>query len=454
MLRMRRLVSIILCSASISSSVQAITVDEALVLAYNKSDEIKAAQQDFIYQIQSMPSALAGFMPRISANLQVADQKNTYDSTFRSPLTPPNNASSTTRNIRIDQPIFDGGSTINAVKAAQSSFRAQRAKFYKSEQDSLLRSIDTYLSAYAAKEKYIVTDISLAFAEKELLSAQEKFRLGDATRTEVASAEAKFAKAESDKANAFADLQAKNATYVKIFGIDPESLVVPTPPTDLPETSDIFVEYAINRNLELEDIKNTTAAYKSQSYGAKGALLPSVSLRSDVTKTYNTPEGPGNPNSRVFSTALSVHIPILDKGGAEYAAIRQANSLARRYAHAFDGALSSIKAQAIGAWEQYIALRSRIVFIDKEVAARELALEGMKHEHSVGTKTILDVLDAETKLTEAKTAAIDTHKNYLMSAYNVKAMTGQMTAQALHLPVKYFKPESEFKKAKAKIIGF
>lgn len=454
MLRIRQLVSLILCVSAISSVVNAKTLDEALVLAYNKSDEIKAAQQDFIYQIQSMPAALAGFMPRISANLNVAEQKNTYDSAFRSPLTPPTNASSTTRNIRIDQPIFDGGSTVNSVKAAQSSFRAQRAKFYKVEQDALFTAINTYISTYAAKEKYIVTDVSLAFAEKELLSAQEKFKLGDATRTDVASAEAKFAKAESDKAGAYADLQANKASYIRIFGEEPEALLIPAIPADLPETSDLFVEYAVNRNLELEEVKHTTSSYKAQSNGTKGALLPSVSLRSEVTKTYNSPEGVGNPNSRVFATALSVHIPILDKGGAEYAAIRQANSLARRYAHAFDGALSSVKAQAIGIWEQYIAFKSRVDFIDKEVAARELTLEGMKHEYSVGTKSILDVLDAETKLTEAKTAAIETQKNYLLSAYKVKAMVGQMTAQALHLPVKYFKPESEFKKTKAKIVGF
>ncbi|MES2214766.1 MAG: TolC family protein, partial [Pseudomonadota bacterium] len=159
-------------------------------------------------------------------------------------------------------------------------------------------------------------------------------------------------------------------------------------------------------------------------------------------------------NYRSFTTTLGVHIPIFDKGGAEYAAIRRANSAARQAAHQLENQMRDVKVNAITAWESHNASKISIAFADEAVEASTLALDGVKHEYAVGSKTILDILEAETKMLSYQINSITTKKNYILSAYKIKASMGECVAKALHLPVKYFRPEMEFQKVKAKIIGF
>ncbi len=159
-------------------------------------------------------------------------------------------------------------------------------------------------------------------------------------------------------------------------------------------------------------------------------------------------------NNRQLTTSLSVDIPILSKGGAEYSEIRQANSRARSAAHQMNDTLRNVKIEASTLWEQYQAAKVSLDFSEEYVSAQTLALEGMTHEYEVGTKNIIELLDSEEALNQAKTNAIATKKNYILTAYKMKASMGEMTARTLKLDVKYFDPEFEFKKVKAKIIGF
>ena len=87
--------------------------------------------------------------------------------------------------------------------------------------------------------------------------------------------------------------------------------------------------------------------------------------------------------------------------------------------------------------------------------AAQISYDGTVQEEIVGSKTILDVLDAEQKLYEAKITRVDAYKNSVLAAYQMKLLTGELTAQNLKLTVKYFSPEEEFKTIKKKMFrGF
>ena len=424
----------------------ATTLNEALSLAYTNSQPLKVAQQTFIGEIQSISEALSGFMPRIGAEIGVTDTQQVRPASSSI-------INKMTRNLQITQPLFNGGGTVAAVKAAQSSFRASKEKLYSTEQEIMVQAVDAYLSYYEAKESYEISNTSVEFNQQTFDATEERLKLGEATLTDVALARAKLAKAQADRAMASANLQSTKALNIKIFGTELTDLVLPEIPSGVPDTLDSLTQKAVTQNPILQATKNSLSAAKSNSFASKAALLPSADLGVSVGTNYEDPTIASNSKKSMITT-LTVHIPILSKGGAEYAAVRRANSAARAAAHQLEDQLGSVKANAIGAWEGYQASKAAITFAEEAAEASALALDGVKHEYAVGSKTIIDVLDAESQMNRYKIDNITTKKNYILAAYKIKASIGECTAKAMHLPVKYFKPEAEFQKVKAKIIGF
>jgi outer membrane protein len=442
-----------------SSNVSAITLQEALTLAYKNSEQLKIAQENFMGEIEAMPQAISGFMPKISAGISLDDTKTTSTSGRSVPGS--RSISDTSRNINLKQNLFSGGSDVAAVKSAQSAYRASRAKLYSAEQKILLEALEAYMAFYEAKETYDVRKVSVEFNSNQLEATEARFKLGEATRTDVAQAHAAFLKAESDQAIAFANLEAAKALFQKTFATDPVDIALPDAPGDLPENLDALMSKTSVSNLDVAQAKHSLASSKANAVSATGALLPSADFTAKLSQVYYNPESSANAqgsnannNQRTFTTSVGVTIPILSSGGAEYSKIRKAKSEARRSAHQVAEATNAVKASAIGSFAGYQASNVAISSADQAVKAYELTLEGVTQEYNVGSKVISDVLKAEEDFSATKIQSIRAKKQMITSAYQMKASMGEMTAVSLKLPVKYFNPGTEFRKVKGKIVGF
>lgn len=432
----------------------------ALAAAYKNSEGLKIAQEVFLQEIEQMSNAISKFLPDIDLVISNEDTKATNTSYLDQPGS--QKISTTTRNLALQQNLFRGGSDVAAVKAAQSSYRASRAKLYNEEQKILIAALDDYMSFYQAKETYDVMETALEFNSKQLKMANERFNLGEATKTDVAQAEAAYADAESSKLVAYSNLESARAQFIKTFATEPVNIVLPNAPSGLPESLDALTAKALISNFTIQQVKNSVAAAKASALSAKGKLLPNLDFKARLGSTYNNPESRGGPqneyqaatNHRAFSTSLSLRVPIFSQGGVEYSNIRKGNSESRRMAHQLDDVLANVKTNAISSWTGYNAAKSAIVSADQAVDAYALVLEGIGYEYDVGSKAVLDVLKAQKDLNDIKIKSIKVKKDCITSAYQMKALTGEMTAVALKLPVKYFNPGTEFRKVKAKIIGF
>lgn len=437
-----------------------LSLRNALAAAYSNSDELKVAQETFLQEIERMSRAIASFLPDVSLEVSSSNNKGTNTSQYISPGS--QKQSQVSRNIGLKQNVFRGGSDVAEVKAAQSAYRASRAKLYDAEQKVLMAAIDDYMSFYQAKETYEVMETALEFNSRQLKMTNEKFSLGEATKTDVAQAEAAYADAESNKLGAFSGLESAKAKFSKTFATDPVNIELPDTPNDLPESLDALMAKALVSNFNVQQLKNSVAASKASALSAKGNLLPNLDFNAKLGNQYFNPESLGGPNneyqqstnSRTFSTTLSLTVPIFSKGGVEYSNIRSKNSEARRNAHLLDDVLANVKTNAISSWTGYNAAKSAIISSDQAVGAYALVLEGIGYEYEVGSKAILDVLKAQKDLNEVKIKDIKVKKDCITSAYQMKSLTGEMTAVALKLPVNYFNPGTEFRKVKAKIIGF
>jgi len=434
-----------------ASSASAMTLDQALTKGYDYDEQFKANRTNFLDEIEAFPRALAEFMPKIYANFDSTDSKVTSGKTALS-----HDNSRFTKSITLDQPIFDGWSSVSGLKAAQSAFRASRGGYYAKEQEAFLEEINIYLSTVEAKEKYAISKVSVRSNKTQLEAMREKFKLGESTETEVASAREGLATSEADQALAYANFESSKANFERVFGIPAIDIKQPSIPQDLPTSLEELTKKALAVNPTADSAMHKIISSKATEGASKGALLPKVSFRIQNGQTSYNPQDStiNNVNNRSTTSTLSVTVPILQKGGVEYSDIRRAKYQTRKAAIKHDSVIKTIKAEAKANWSKLDAAKLRIKATGEAVKAAEVAYEGVTQEEMLGSKTIIDVLTTEERLNRAKKGHVEAKKLLVVSAYEIKSLVGELTAKSMNLKVDHFSPESEFKKVKLKIVGF
>ncbi|AJQ51595.1 MAG: TolC family protein [Rickettsia conorii subsp. raoultii] len=450
---MRKLTTFIV-TLLLTSSVAAVDLQEALTEGYKNNEELKAARIKFLDSIEQFPRAFSGFMP--SAGLQINRQNNKtkYNKKYADRLgLTPRETDSDQGALTIQQSLFNGGSSVAALKAAQAGFRAARGAYYAGEQKILLNLITAYLDCFESKVKYDISESRVRTNIQQVNTVEEKLRLGEATEVDIATARAGLAAAETNKLAAYADFQGKKANFIRVFGIEPTNITMPELPKMLPASLDELTGRAAKLNPDIDSARHNVTSAKALEMAEKGKLLPQVSVQLQSGRTHYNPQD--DINNRSYTTTLSVNIPIYPEGGAQYSRIRSAKNQTRNSAVQLDSAIKQTHAGVVSVWEGFEAAKSRIIAANQGVDAAQISYDGTVQEEIVGSKTILDVLTAEEKLYEAKIIRVDAYKSSVLAAYQMKLLTGELTAQSLKLKVKYFSPEEEFKTIKKKMfIGF
>ena len=435
----------------------AVDLHEALSSAYNNNDELKSIRSNLLIEIEEFADAFSGFMPRASMSFTENTTKNRWNNQLAGSLPNKQNIKMKQNAIEINQPVFNGGGSVAQLKAAQESFRASRANYYAQEQKIILQLIETYLDCYAAKEKYEISEARVKSSQQNLDTTEEKLKLGESTTIDLATAKANLAAAETNKLTQYANYQAMKAAFAKAFGIEANNIALPTMPGNLPSTLESLTHRAILVNPNIDYARHSVSKSKATEMVAKSALLPNVSIKLQQGKTFYNPQNivTQQINDKSTTSIISVNVPIYAQGGAEYSKIRKTKNQTRLAVIQLDNNTKQVRAQSIGAWENYEAAKSKVIATAQGVEAAQVSYDGTVQEEIVGSKTILDVLMAEDKLNDAKISKVDAHKESVLSAYQMKALVGELTAKSLRLSVKYFTPEEEFKTLKKKLfIGF
>ena len=108
----------------------------------------------------------------------------------------------------------------------------------------------------------------------------------------------------------------------------------------------------------------------------------------------------------------------------------------------------------IVAWRQLDSSRSRVTSFEAQVRANEVALNGVRQEALVGSRTTLDVLNAEQELLNSQVSLVQARHDVQVSYYGVLAGVGRLTARTLALPVEYYDEERYYNEVGSKWIGW
>ncbi len=105
------------------------------------------------------------------------------------------------------------------------------------------------------------------------------------------------------------------------------------------------------------------------------------------------------------------------------------------------------------AWKSLKAAQAQIAAFTDQVAAAQVALDGVEQEQFVGLRTVLDVLDAEQELFQAKVNLVRARHDAIVSSYRLKSATGELTAAQLGLTVQAYDPAQHYEDVRDKPFG-
>jgi outer membrane protein len=336
--------------------------------------------------------------------------------------------------------LFDGGGTRLGVEAAKEIVLATRNRLVSIEQDVLLRAVVAFMTVYATRDAVELRQNNLRLLQEELRAAQDRFEVGEVTRTDVAQAEASLAQARSGLATAQGNLQEAIEEYRNVVGRVPGNLA---PPPNLPQIEanvETARARAVQSHPDILAAQHNVAASELNVLRARAEVNPTVS----AVGSFGVTEDIGSSNySNVARLGVRLEGPIY-QGGAIDSGVRA--SIASRDAEL--GNLYEVRkliSQNVGAsYAALAARRASLAASEERIRAARIAFRGVREEATLGARTTLDVLDAEQELLDAETARISDEANLYIAAYNLLSSTGRLTAQNLNLGVQVYDPAAYY----------
>ena len=444
------LVGLLSCGSALA---QPRTLQDALASAYSNNPTLQSARALLRSTDENVPQALAGWRPTVTVAGSIgygdgdqrlatrASRTTTYTRLARDIAT---------GQATLTQPLYRGGLTRANTNQADNKVFAQRGRLLATEQQVFSDTVNAYVNVIQQQQVLQLNINNEQVLTRQLQATNDRFRVGEITRTDVAQAEAALAGARATRQSSEGTLQTARATYRRLVGELPDQLVEPQPLRLPVKNQAEATQLASANNPNVVAALFDDAAARDAIDGAFAALMPQVSLQAQAARSDNSSiYGQRTIGGQVL---LNASVPIY-QGGAEYSKIRQARQTQQQSRKNVDDIRRQAVQQAAQAWETLQATRATIESTRAQIRANQIALEGTQREAIVGSRTTLDVLNAEQTLLNSRVTLVQNLANLVTNSYTLAAAIGRLTARDLNLNVPIYDETAYYNAVRGRLFG-
>ncbi len=424
------------------------TLDEALAKAYQTNPRLQSEQASLRATDEQLPQALSNWRPTVTINGTAGISSTTTDT----PTAPETTSDTQPRSVdlTVSQPLFRGFRTRAETARANNNIAAGRADLMQVEQDVLFNAIVAYANVVRETAVLDLNRSNEAVLRRQLEATQDRFSVGELTRTDVAQAESSVARAVSTRIDSQNALETAAAQYKNIIGNQPLDLVAAEEPAIVPETRAAAIEAATTNNPAVISAEFRERSARDSVDLVRGELLPTVTLDGSVS-TSDDSVGKDVQQQRARLLA-NLRVPLYQSGSVS-SRVREAKQIASQRLLELFSARREAERAATDSWESLLASRGRVTSFLAETNAQEIALEGVRQEQQVGSRTILDVLDAEQALLDARVSLARAQRDTVTDSANLLSTIGMLTAEDLGLQVNIYDFNRNLDRVRNKIFG-
>lgn len=434
----------ILALALSMGSVKAETIESALARAYANNADLNAQRASVRATDEQVPRAKSGYLPRVTAAAQGGRNNNVYNGSEAN-LTPRG------LSLTVTQNLYNGDRTANQINAAEAGVLAAQAGLRQTEQSILLNAATQYMNVVRDEAVVRLRTANIGVLKEQLRQTQDRFQVGEVTRTDVAQVEAQLAAAEAEFSTAETNLAVSRAAYGQVVGAEPVDLADAEPVSKgLPGSLKEALAAGESSHPQVQAARHAVEVAEASVKVAEGELKPSVDLQGSVSRNWDYKAANDDVSDAKLLGVLSV--PLYEAGEVSARVRAAKETLGQRQLEA-DSARFAVRSAIAGAWSQYETANARLKSAKAQIAAAEIALNGVREEAKVGQRTTLDVLISSQNLLGAQVNLVSAQHDRVVASYQVLASVGRLSAARLGLKVASYDPKKHYDASKSRATG-
>ena len=422
--------AVLLAAAPAAASAQALDLVGAYRLAAENDPAFLAAGAERDAALESVAIAAAGLRPSVSfggsANLEsdhVNEPRGAKSDTY----------SNFSLSLDAIQPLYRLDRTLRLGQARTREEKAQ-ADYAVRTQQLIEQVVERYFGVLQARDDYRFAETNREAIDQQLRQTQQRFEVGLIAVTDVEEAKSRFDLASAREIEAKSGLDNAREAMRETIGEYPENLaaVVAEIPLAVPDPADIdaWTATAVERNLLVRSASIAVAIAKENIRIASAGAQPTVDLVGGAAGTDSNRKPSGGTEAVSASIGIRLHLPLYT-GGRVTAETRAARARHRESMHIRERARRDAVRQTRQAYLGVESAIARVGALRQAVVSSQSALDAVDAGFQVGTRTSVDVLDAQRDLFQARNDLAAARYDYIRNALRLRIAAGTLVPSDL-----------------------
>ncbi|WP_323840034.1 outer membrane channel protein TolC [Photorhabdus africana] len=426
---MKKLLSIFIAMSltGLSSMSQAEDLLQVYKQAKESNPELRKSMAERNKAFEKINESRSPLLPQLELNTGYSynsgyrDQRDTESNTLNAKL-------------GLTQTIFDM-SKWRLLNLEEKTAGIADVTYQSSEQKLILDSATAYFKVLRTIDTLSYIEAQKAAIYRQLDQTTQRFNVGLVAITDVQNARANYddvlaqeVASRNELDNALEALRQVTGIYYPRLA----SLNIDHFKTQKPEVVDILLKEAEKRNLSLLSARLSQDLAREQIKAAQTGHMPTIDLgaSTNVSNSQNHAPGRSNNYSGENSVGLTLRLPIYS-GGATSSRVEQAQYGFVSASEQLESTYRNVVQTVRSSFNNISASISSIDAYKQLVVSAQSSLDAMEAGYQVGTRTIVDVLNATTKLYEAKQKLSNARYDYLINQLNIQHALGTLNEKDL-----------------------
>ena len=419
------------------------TLEKVLIDTFNYFPDIKKSKSELNIAKKNLTISKTDFLPSIDLSMsqgRKVSKSNPDTSSYNFTNTNPS-----TLDVDISQPL--GATKYLNLKSSRNDLDIAKLKNEALIQDVLYRATKGYYSYL--KERFLL-DVAIKNENnltQKFEATEKRFNFRDVTKTDVFQAKARLAEATAKRIEAENNVEIAESEFNAVVGRKPDinwfpdnkEKITGSNPKDwqkfatlpkLPLSLDQALEIALENNHQLKqlfyELENSKISIKQSGLN----FLPEFSVTATYGKSLETSRTVDRRND--YEVTADMSIPLFNKGH-NFINLNKSKDTALSSHQAFESKKLNLTHEVKSAWKRIKSSKSSIESLEISVESNLVALEGVSKEAGVGSRTTLNILDAEKELTQAEASLVNAQFSLIDSSYQLLKSCGLLNFSYLDI---------------------
>ena len=407
------------CLLSIPFQASAQTLEQAVALALANNPEIKASYNQYVSSVKESDAAAGAYLPTLDLDAGIG-----YEG-IRPASSTGNEDTDLTRkeaSIILNQLIWDGNATLNDMDRTAADAESERLQLLDDASNLALQVTDVYLNAVKASEVLALSESNLAVHKRIYRDIKRRVDSGIGSTADLTQVEARIARAQGNLLAAQNNLFDTHTQFERLVGQAPLGLIYPRAdaakiPLSLTDAMALALDNHPVIKVSAADVDSARFQYKQ----SKSPYYPTIYFEARQTWRDDAGGDRGGASETIAMLRLNFN---LYNGGSDSDRSESAAYQLNRSKDLRDNAYRQVEEGLRLSWSALDLTLQQKDFLADHVDSASQTVIAYEKQYQIGQRTLLDLLNTENELFEARRDYLDAHYAEQYAKYRVMNAVG------------------------------